>query len=49
MPRLPAKVAPPWCYVCNHPPGPDCPQRGRSPRQVRRRLKNALRRNPDDQ
>ncbi len=30
------KARPSWCPVCNSPPGPDCPDRGRSKRQVKR-------------
>jgi hypothetical protein len=37
--RMPGRVAPPWCPVCHGPPGPDCPARGKTPRQVRRALK----------
>lgn len=37
--RMPGKVNPPWCPVCKAPPGPDCPTRQLTPRQVRRMLK----------
>lgn len=42
MARLPGRVSPPWCWVCKSPPGPDCPARGVSPRQVRRRAAREL-------
>jgi len=49
MPRMPARVSPPWCPHCNASPGPDCPDVGLKPRQVRRRLRDALKRAPEDQ
>lgn len=30
------RVRPSWCPACKTPPGPDCPDIARSPRQVRR-------------
>lgn len=49
MPRMPGKVRPSWCPVCNGTPGFDCPDIGKPPRWTRRQLKDALRRNPEDQ
>lgn len=34
--RMPGRVAPAWCPHCRATPGPDCPDVGRTPRQVRR-------------
>lgn len=42
--RMPGRVSPPWCPVCGKPPGPDCPEKSLTPRQVRRRLDVELRR-----
>jgi hypothetical protein len=44
MAKMPGRFAQPWCPYCRAPAGPDCPSRGRSPRQVRERLKAELRR-----
>ena len=35
MARMLGLVRPPWCPSCKAPPGPDCPDVSRSPRQVR--------------
>jgi hypothetical protein len=40
--RMPGRDSPPWCPHCKAPPGPDCPDRSRSPRQVRRGLQREL-------
>jgi hypothetical protein len=40
--RMPGRASPSWCPVCHAPPGPDCPDRGKSPRQVRRALQRDL-------
>lgn len=37
MARMLGKVSPPWCPICKAPPGPDCPDQGRSKRQTRAR------------
>lgn len=42
--RMLGKVAPPWCPVCKGEPGPDCPGKGMTPRQVRHREKAEVRR-----
>lgn len=34
--RMPGRVAPAWCPHCRAIPGSDCPDKGRTPRQVRR-------------
>jgi hypothetical protein len=34
--RMPGRVRPSWCPHCRTLPGPDCPDVGRTPRQVRR-------------
>lgn len=44
MPRMPGRYARPWCPHCRKPAGPDCTSRALTPRQVRRRLANELRR-----
>jgi hypothetical protein len=46
--RMPGRVSPPWCPHCKGPPGPDCPDRSRSPRQIRRGLKRDLAREVRD-
>lgn len=46
---MPGKVRPSWCPVCRGPAGIDCHDIGKEPRWVRRQLKQALRRNPDEQ
>lgn len=33
---MPGRTRPPWCPHCHTNPGPDCPDVGRTPRQVRR-------------
>lgn len=48
MARMPGRLSPPWCPHCRRPPGPDCPVRGLTPRQVRRRLARELHRNQGD-
>lgn len=35
MARMLGRVSQPWCPACNAPPGLDCPDVSRSPRQVR--------------
>lgn len=44
MPRMLGRVHPPWCPHCHAPPGPDCPRRGKTPRQARRAELRQLRR-----
>lgn len=34
--RMPGRVRPAWCPHCRTRPGPDCPDTGRTPRQIRR-------------
>lgn len=42
MARMAGDLYQSWCYSCHGPPGLDCPDRGRHPRQVRRILKREL-------
>lgn len=44
MARLLGAVRPSWCWVCHARPGRDCPDRGRSVRQQKRREAQAWRR-----
>lgn len=40
--RMLGKVRSSWCSVCNAVPGPDCPDVGRTTRQVRAEEKRVL-------
>lgn len=44
MARMAGRASASWCPVCRGFPGPDCPDEGKTPRQVRRRLQWALER-----
>lgn len=44
MAKMPGRVSQPWCPSCNGVPGPDCPVKDKSPRQVRYELKRELQR-----
>lgn len=44
MARMPGKASPSFCPVCRAYPGLDCPDEGKTPRQVRRRLQWELQR-----
>ena len=46
--RMPGRVAPDWCPYCHGPPGPDCANAKRTPRQIRRQLKTELRRETEE-
>lgn len=41
--RMPGRVSPSWCPSCKGSPGRDCPDVGKTPRQVRRALQRELR------
>jgi hypothetical protein len=45
---MPGRASLPWCPVCNGPPGPDCPDISRSPRQIRRQLQRELAREAEE-
>lgn len=40
--RMPGNASQSWCPSCHGPPGPDCPDKAKTPRQVRRALKREL-------
>lgn len=40
--RMLARTRPSWCPHCRTPPGPDCPDVGRTPRQARRDEQRAV-------
>lgn len=42
--RMASRVSPEWCPHCHAKPGPDCPTRGLSARQVRRAERRELQR-----
>lgn len=44
--RMPGRYAQPWCPICHAPSGPDCPDRSRTPKQTRARLKRELAADP---
>lgn len=44
MARMAGNVAPSWCPSCRATPGPDCPDVGKTKRQIRRREDNEIRR-----
>lgn len=39
----------PWCPHCHAPPGPDCPNKGRSKRQVKQIENRAWRKDYEDE
>jgi len=47
MDRMPGRYSQPWCPYCHGPAGPDCADRSKSPRQIRRWLARELRRETD--
>lgn len=46
--RMPGRASQSWCPSCNTPPGPDCGDIAKTPRQVRRKLQIDLRREVRD-
>lgn len=40
--RMPGRASQPWCPACHAPPGPDCPDTAKTPRQIRRQLQREL-------
>lgn len=40
--RMPGRASQSWCPTCHAPPGPDCPDVAKTPRQVRRQLQREL-------
>lgn len=42
MSRMPGRASQSWCPSCCGPPGLDCGDIGRSPRQIRRQLQREL-------
>lgn len=48
MPRMLARVHPPWCGTCRAKPGPDCWDKGRTKRQVRSDERRELREMTDE-
>lgn len=47
MARMPGRASQSWCPSCCGPPGPDCPDVRRSPRQIRRQLQRERQRIAD--
>lgn len=44
MARMLGRVSPSWCPICRGEPGPDCPDRGKGKRQMKRRERAEFRR-----
>lgn len=49
MARMLGKVCPSWCPVCKTPAGVDCPDRGKSKRQIRTRERAEVRKMLDEE
>lgn len=45
---MPGRASQSWCPGCHAPPGPDCADKAKTPRQVRRALADELRREVAD-
>lgn len=43
MARMLGKVSPSWCWVCNKPSRIDCPDWGKTPREVKARERHEVR------